>query len=102
MKHASKNRWQVQEAKTHLSELIEKVDTAGPQVITKHGKERAAVISIEDLKELQSVKEKKPNFIDHLLNGPKFTDEEVEFMFKRNPETGRAIDLSGIESNDAE
>jgi len=29
--------WQVQEAKTRLSELIEEADKKGPQIITRHG-----------------------------------------------------------------
>jgi len=35
--------WQVQEAKTRLSEVIERARTEGPQTITRHGAERAVV-----------------------------------------------------------
>ena len=40
--------WQVQEAKSRFSEVIERARTEGPQTITRHGAERAVVISIED------------------------------------------------------
>ena len=51
MTTAIKSVWQVQEAKTHLSEVIAGAGQRSPQVITKHGTECAAVISIEDLTE---------------------------------------------------
>jgi prevent-host-death family protein len=43
-------KWQLQEAKNRLSELIYKVETDGPQVITRHGVEVVAVISIAEHK----------------------------------------------------
>ena len=99
MKPKAKNVWQVQEAKAKLSAVIEKAAKSGPQVITKHGAECAAVISIEDLKALREreTAKKKPNFVDYLLSGPKFSDEEIEIMFKRDPDPGRMIDFSGPE-----
>jgi prevent-host-death family protein len=36
--------WQVQEAKTRLSEVIERARTEGPQTITRHGAARAVVL----------------------------------------------------------
>ncbi len=38
--------WQVQEAKTHLSAVIDQARRQGPQVITRHGTERAVVLSV--------------------------------------------------------
>jgi antitoxin Phd len=96
MKAKAKNVWQVQEAKAKLSAVIEKAAKSGPQVITKHGAECAAVISIEDLKALRT-RETNARFVDHLLNAPKFSDEEIEIMFKRDPDPGRMIDFSGPE-----
>jgi prevent-host-death family protein len=43
--------WQVQDAKTRISELIERARTEGPQTITRHGAERAVVLSIEDYRQ---------------------------------------------------
>src|SRR6266446_5561356 len=51
--------WQVQQAKTRLSEVIERARTEGPQTITRHGAERAVVLSIEDYRALVA---HKPDF----------------------------------------
>ena len=78
--------WQVQEAKTRLSEVIERARTEGPQTITRHGAERAIVISIEDYRALMA---HQPDFKAHLLGGPKVDD----FSIDRGRDTGRSIDL---------
>jgi prevent-host-death family protein len=78
--------WQVQEAKTRLSEVIERARTEGPQTITRHGTERAIVLSIEDYRALAA---NKPDFKAHLLGGPKVDD----FSIDRDRDTGRNIDL---------
>jgi antitoxin Phd len=39
--------WQVQQAKTRLSEVIERARTKGPQMITRHGAERVVLFSIQ-------------------------------------------------------
>jgi prevent-host-death family protein len=78
--------WPVQDAKTHLSELVEDANTKGPQIITRHGAERAVVLSIAEYRSLTS---HKPNLRDYLLSGPKFDDFEIE----RDKDTGREINL---------
>ena len=44
--------WQLQQAKTRLSEVIEEAHNRGPQIITRHGAERAVVLSIGDYRAL--------------------------------------------------
>jgi prevent-host-death family protein len=78
--------WQVQEAKTKLSEVIERARSEGPQTITKHGKARAIVLSIDDY---EAMKRSRPNLIDYLKTGPFFDDVDLE----RSRDTGREIDL---------
>jgi prevent-host-death family protein len=78
--------WQVQQAKTRLSEVIERARTEGPQTITRHGTERAVVISIEDYR--ASVTH-KPDFKAHLRGGPKVD----VFAIERDPNTGRCIEF---------
>ena len=78
--------WQIQDAKTRLSELIERARTDGPQTITRHGAERAVVLSIEDYRALAA---HKPDFKAHLLGGPKVDD----FSIERDRDTGRALEL---------
>ena len=78
--------WHVQEAKTRLSEVIERAHTEGPQTITRHGAERAVVLSIEDYRALVA---QKPDFKAHLLGGPKVD----HFTIERDRDTGRAVEL---------
>jgi len=78
--------WQVQEAKTRLSELIEEADTKGPQIITRHGSERAVILSISDYRALTK---REPNLKQYLLGGPKIDSFEVT----RSRDTGRKVDL---------
>jgi antitoxin Phd len=68
-------RWQVQEAKTRLSEVIEEAHNEGPQIITRHGTERAVVLSIEDFRALTA---HKPGLREYLLGGPKVDEFEIE------------------------
>lgn len=78
--------WQLQQAKTHLSEVIEEAQSRGPQIITRHGAERAVVLSIGDYRALVA---HKPNLIEYLLGGPKVEGFEIE----PSRDMGREIDL---------
>ncbi len=40
--------WSVAEAKARFSELVEKAKTEGPQHVTRHGWDAAAVVSAAD------------------------------------------------------
>ncbi|MFD6156553.1 type II toxin-antitoxin system Phd/YefM family antitoxin [Nocardia sp. NPDC060256] len=40
--------WPLADAKARLSELIDTVDREGPQVISKHGREVAVVVAIDE------------------------------------------------------
>lgn len=51
--------WQVHDAKARFSEVIERAHAEGPQMITRHGAERAVVLSIEDYRALAA---HKPDF----------------------------------------
>jgi antitoxin Phd len=78
--------WQLQEAKTRLSEVIEQANSKGPQVITRHGRERAVILSVAEYRSLTA---HRPNLRDYLLGGPKVDDFEI----KRTRDTGRKIAL---------
>jgi prevent-host-death family protein len=78
--------WQVQEAKTRLSEVIEDAHSKGPQIITRHGSERAVLLSIQDYRALTA---HKPDLRAYLLGGPKVDSFEVE----RDNDTGREVSL---------
>jgi prevent-host-death family protein len=78
--------WQLQEAKTHLSEVIEDANSKGPQIITRHGSERAVILSVTDYRALTA---HKPDLKDYLLGGHKVDSFEV----KRDRDTGRKVRL---------
>jgi prevent-host-death family protein len=78
--------WQVQDAKTRLSELLERARTEGPRIITRHGAERAVVLSIEDYRALEA---HKPDFKAYLLGRPKVEG----FSIERDRDPGRTIEL---------
>jgi prevent-host-death family protein len=86
--------WQVQEAKQRFSEVLRAVQQEGPQIITKHGEEIAAVIDIEKYRQLT-----QPNvdFKEWLLGPPYFDDTMIEIMeeieAERKKDFGRPIDL---------
>ena len=78
--------WPIQDAKAHFSEVIERAQNEGPQTITRHGTDRAVLLSVEDYRALAG---EKPDFKAHLLGGPKVED----FPIERDRDTGRSVDL---------
>ncbi len=67
--------WQIQEARNELSEVVEEAIKHGPQVITRHGKETAVILSFEDYRKL-------------LLSQQKLSD-----FFRASPLAGVELDL---------
>lgn len=79
------NRWQLQEAKNKLSQVIDLAIKESPQLITKNGKEAVYIVSVEEYK-----KRNKPSILSTLLNRPhKDTDLELD----RDMDAGRDIVL---------
>ena len=76
----------MQDAKTRFSELIERARSEGPQSITRHGKERAVVLSIEEYRLLAA---HRPDFKSYLLGGPKVDNFSVE----RDQDNGRDVEI---------
>jgi antitoxin Phd len=78
--------WPVHSAKARFSELLERAEREGPQVIARRGTERAVVLSIAQYRQLMKA---RPNLRDYLLGGPKVDEFEV----KRPKDYGRETDL---------
>ncbi|MCB1177155.1 MAG: type II toxin-antitoxin system Phd/YefM family antitoxin [Leptospiraceae bacterium] len=51
------NIWQLQDAKSKFSEVVESAITEGPQFVTKRGKKAVVVVSIEEYE-----KSKRPKY----------------------------------------
>ena len=60
--------WQVQEAKNHFSELIERALREGPQTVTRHGKPVVRVVAVT---EGESEAPADDGFMEFLLSAPK-------------------------------
>lgn len=59
MSHA----WQLQEAKNKFSNLVERAQQEGPQVVTKHGKAAVVVLSVDDYKKITKPKDSLVEFL---------------------------------------
>ena len=60
-------KWQIQEAKSKFSELIDEASKNVHQIITKHGKDTAVIISIEEYKKLT---QQNGSLVDFFKNSP--------------------------------
>jgi len=80
--------WQVQEAKQKFSELVQKAIDEGPQVVTKHGKEVAVVLSKVEYERLNG-NGHLMDFKEFLRSGPDLSLLDLE----RQKDYPREIDL---------
>lgn len=80
-----KTIWQLQSAKSHFSEVIERASRGEAQIVTKHGKRTAVILSYSDYLELS---QKKSSLLELLRTEPYYDIE-----FERSKDTGRDIDF---------
>jgi antitoxin Phd len=78
--------WQLQAAKQHFSELVERARSEGPQVVTKHGKEAVVVVSAEEYRRLLG---NGPSLVEFIRSAPDFDALDLH----RAPDRGRDVDL---------
>ena len=52
-KGSESKRWSLQDAKTHLSQIVREAQRIGPQRVTLHGKDAAVIISADEFDRLQ-------------------------------------------------
>jgi len=81
-------KWQLQEAKARLSELIKKAAKEGPQKITVHGDPTAVVISNE---EYERLKRPKSSFVKFMRSSPLYG---LELNLRREQTLSRAAEVS--------
>ncbi len=78
--------WQLQEAKSRFSEVVDLTLTEGPQLVTRRGAEAVVILAAEDYRRLVG---DAPNLIDHLLNAPR----GEALVITRSNESIRDLDL---------
>ncbi len=82
-----KKYWQLQDAKNHFSEVVDKAVNEGAQIVTKRGQETAVILSFEDYKKLtQSQGSLAEFFTQSPLKG-------VELDLERSRDLGRDTKL---------
>jgi prevent-host-death family protein len=74
---AERAHWQVQEAKQRFSEVLRAVEQEGPQIITRHGDEVAAIVDIAEYRRL-ATPERDLKAV--LLGPPYFDDDMIDIM----------------------
>jgi prevent-host-death family protein len=79
-------RWQLQEAKQQFSRLVDRARSEGPQLVTRHGREVAVVLGVDDYRRLQ--RDDGTALKRLLLGGPK-----IELEIERDSRPARTIDL---------
>ena len=79
--------WQLQEAKSRFSEVVDKALSEGPQKVTRRGRDAVVVLSITDYKKLSRT---KGHFVERYR---KFAGSGPELDIKRISEYPREIEL---------
>lgn len=82
-----KKYWQLQDAKSHFSEVVKEALTHGPQNITRHGEEVVVVLSTKEFKRLTRPKGDIVSFFSQSPLG------SVELDLSRSQEKARRLDL---------
>jgi prevent-host-death family protein len=76
-------QWQVQEAKAQFSEVIRLAITQSPQIISRHGKEIAAVVPISYLRAGLGLAD---NLLDFFAKAPR-----MDLNIERDLSAGRSV-----------
>jgi len=80
-------KWQLQEAKNRLSEVVRRARSEGPQVITLHGADAVVVVSARDFVRMSR---RKGKLVDFFRKSPLVG---VDLDLARTRDTGRKINL---------
>ena len=80
-------RWQLQDAKNRLSELVRKAREDGPQVITLRGRDAVVVVSANEFGKLSRP---RGTLIDFLRKSPL---AGVNLDLARSTDSGRRVEL---------
>ncbi len=81
------NTWQLQEAKSKFSQLVENAMRNEPQFVTRHGNNAVVVISFEDYKKIVKP---KTDLVTFLRNSPFM---EAELDNSRNKDFPREVEI---------
>lgn len=80
--------WQIQQAKTHFSELVRATEQSGPQAITWHGRSVAVVLSSADYERLTGTGQ---SLVEFMQRSPLADALDVDFA--RDASLTREVEL---------
>ncbi len=83
-------KWQLQEAKNRFSEIVDLALEAGPQTVTRHGKEVVVIVSKEDFERKRRSRGPRGTIVP-FLRGLGF--KGVELDIERSRDTDRPLKL---------
>ncbi len=81
------NTWQLQDAKSKFSQLVEKAMLNEPQFVTKYGNNAVVILSFKDYKKITKP---QTDLVTFLRNSPLI---EAELDISRNGDLPRKIEL---------
>jgi len=81
-------KWQLQDAKNRLSEVVRKATDEGPQIITLRGDDAVVVVAVDQYVRL--TRKPKGTLVDFFRKSPLGT---VALDLTRSRDTGRAVVL---------
>ena len=81
------NTWQLQEAKSKFSQLVDKAMHDEPQFVTKHGNNAVVVLSFEEYKKMIKPKQ---DLVSFFRSSPL---SDIELEISRNKDCPQDIDL---------
>ena len=85
--------WTMTIARARFSEVLRQAREAGPQRITVRGKDAAVILSSEDYDRLTRPAAGE-NWVERFRAAVRAgVDDDFEFEFERNPDTGREFEL---------
>ena len=83
-----KAKWQLQEAKNRLSEVVRKAREEGPQTITLHGDDAVVVVDVQEYYKL--AQKPRGSLVEFFRRSPL---SGVKLNVSRSRDTGRSVDL---------
>jgi antitoxin Phd len=82
-------RWMLQTAKNKFSEVIERAQREGPQLVTRRGVDAAVVLSMDDFQALSGAS--GSDLVDFFRESP--LGSLPEDLLTRTRDTGREVEL---------
>jgi len=79
--------WPLQEAKNKLSEVIDRATKTGPQVVTRHGKRVAVIVSA---REFDRLRRPRKTLFEFLRSAP---TAGLRLRIERDRDPGRTVEL---------